>query len=248
MPALTLYRVQDSTLLLNESEEKQYTLRIHDLPIEDKPRERLLSGGPEILSIQELLSVVLNVGTKKEGVRAMTERIFKEYGEKSLMGRRDAKRLAEDLSIPLTKAVQIIACLELGRRLYARNENGAQVVRTARDVYEYLKDMRDLPKEHLRGLYLNTHYKVIHDETISIGTLDTNLIHPREVFKPALEYSAAAVILAHNHPSGETAASSADITITKQISDAGKLLGITLIDHVIITRDSFLSVPCEYVS
>ena len=120
------------------------------------------------------------------------------------------------------------------------------VVRTAEDVFEHAKDMRGLPKEHLRGIYLNAHYKVIHDEVISIGTVDTNIVHPREVFKPALEYSAAAVILAHNHPSGELEASPADVAVTRQLVEAGRMLGIPLIDHVIVTREGFRSVPGDY--
>jgi DNA repair protein RadC len=106
--------------------------------------------------------------------------------------------------------------------------------------------MRDLPKEHLRGLYLDTHYQLIHDEVISIGSLTSNIIHPREVFRPALEYSASAVILAHNHPSGVAKPSEADILITRQIVEAGKILGISLLDHVIVTKTKFESVPSDY--
>lgn len=106
--------------------------------------------------------------------------------------------------------------------------------------------MRDLPKEHLRGLYLDSHYRLIHDEVISIGSLTSNIIHPREVFRPALEYSASAVILAHNHPSGVPKPSEADLAITRQIVEAGKILGISLLDHVIVTKAKFESIPAEY--
>jgi DNA repair protein RadC len=106
--------------------------------------------------------------------------------------------------------------------------------------------MRDLPKEHLRGLYLDSHYQLIHDELISIGTLTSNIVHPREVFRPALEYSAAALILAHNHPSGIAKPSEADLAITAQIIEAGKVLGIGLLDHVIIAKNKYQSVQGEY--
>ena len=106
--------------------------------------------------------------------------------------------------------------------------------------------MRDLPKEHLRGLYLDNHYRLIHDEVISIGSLTSNIIHPREVFRPALEYSASAVILAHNHPSGIPKPSESDMAITLQIVEAGKILGIGLLDHVIITKTKFGSIPADY--
>jgi len=113
-------------------------------------------------------------------------------------------------------------------------------------VFDYVADMRALGKEHLRGLYLNNHYKVIHDEVISIGTLDANIVHPREVFRPALEYAASAVILVHNHPSGECTPSGADIAITEQLIKAGSLIGIELIDHIVVTKERFASIPASY--
>jgi DNA repair protein RadC len=184
----------------------------------------------------------LNVGTKKEGVLDMSSRIIKEYGERSIINERNPEQLAQTLDIPIGKAHQVIATIELGRRMFERNPSGAKIIRTAHDVYEYTKNMWDLPKEHLRGIYLNSHYKVIHDEIISIGTIDANIIHPREVFRPALEYAAAAVILVHNHPSGNLEPSEADIIVTKQLLQAGSLLGIDLIDHVIVSSRGFDSV------
>lgn len=222
---------------------KQYVLRVRDLPNEEKPRERLMRHGPSTLSASELLAVILTTGTTKEGVLEMSARIMREYGERSILSRPDAAGLAEELGIPETKAAQIVAVGELGRRFYQRNRAGASVIRTAADVYAYAGDMRALPKEHLRGLYLNPHYQVIHDEVLSIGTVDANLIHPREVFKPALEYSAAGVILVHNHPSGIATPSESDLTITKQVADAGRILGIDLIDHVIVTANGWASIP-----
>ncbi|HEX7651571.1 MAG TPA: DNA repair protein RadC [Candidatus Paceibacterota bacterium] len=241
----TLYAVRDNALVL-DNPAKRYVLTIHDLPAEDKPREKLMSAGPEALSLADLMAVLLTTGTRKEDVLSMANRIIKEYGEHSIKGAKKPEQLAADLDIPLIKAAQIVACVEIGRRLFSRNHSGADVVRTAEDVFEHAKDMRGLPKEHLRGIYLNAHYKVIHDEVISIGTVDTNIVHPREVFKPALEYSAAAVILAHNHPSGELEASPADVAVTRQLVEAGRMLGIPLIDHVIVTREGFRSVPGDY--
>jgi DNA repair protein RadC len=220
---------------------RDYVLTIHDLPLENKPRERLMREGASVLTVSELFAVILNVGTKKEGVMSMAHRMMKEYGEKSLLSKRTPKELAAELEIPVGKACQIIAAVELGRRLFERNPNGTKIIRNAKDVHAYAKSMAELPKEHLRGIYLNSHYKVIHDEVISIGTIDANIIHPREVFRPALEYAAAAVILVHNHPSGVLTPSEADITVTAQLVEAGKLIGIELIDHVIISRLGFSS-------
>jgi DNA repair protein RadC len=245
-PTLTrTYAMQSTSFLVDERRKgqvKSYVLTIRDLPREEKPREKLLAYGPAALSIDELLSVVLVTGTKKEGIMEMSHRIMQEYGERSVLSATDAKVLAVDLSIPVTKAAQIIACGELGRRFYRRTRNGAPVIRTAEDVYAHTADMRNFTKEHLRGLYLNSHYQLMHDETISIGTVDANIVHPREVFRPALAYAAVAVILVHNHPSGNSEPSDADIAITKQLREAGQLLGIDLIDHVVITADTFISI------
>ena len=242
---MTTYTIADTSLVLDGGE-KKYVLRIRDLPPEEKPREKLIKYGVDFLSVNELLALVLNVGTKKEGVLAMTNRLVREYGEKTIADQKDPKKIAEALDVPLVKACQIVACFELGRR-YFDNSRGTQVfVRTPKEVCEYLKEMRNLPKEHLRGIYLNSHYRIVHEEVISIGSLSANIIHPREVFKPALDYSASAVILAHNHPSGSAEASDADIAVTRQLVDAGKILGIGLLDHVIITKDGFSSVPVNY--
>ncbi len=226
--------------------ERRYHLRIRDLPNEEKPREKLLKNGLSSLSSSELLAIILGEGTKKEGILEMSSRIIKNYGEGSIMFEKDPKKMAENFDIPIGKAMQILACAELGRRFFQKNDSALPVVRTARQVFEYVKDMQNLSKEHLRGIYLNSHYKVIHDEVVSIGTVDGSMIHPREVFKPAIERSAVALILVHNHPSGEAIPSEADIAITKQLIEAGRLLGVDLIDHVIVTKDAFVSIPAEY--
>lgn len=222
---------------------KRYVLKIKDLPIDERPREKMLKCGPSVLSISELLAVILNTGTRKESVMEICRRVMKDYGEGNIMSQKNPATLASDMDIPIVKASQIVACAELGRRFFQKNDFGAPVVRTAREIFDYVKDMRGLSKEHLRGIYLNAHYKVIHDEVISIGTVDTNLVHPREVFKPAIEYSAAAVILVHNHPSGDAEPSENDILVTEKLVKAGKILGIDLIDHIIVTRGDFFSIP-----
>ncbi|MEI7709096.1 MAG: DNA repair protein RadC [bacterium] len=225
---------------------KRYHLKIRDLPIEDKPREKLLKHGVGALTLSELLAVVLNTGTKKEGVLEMSLRVIKDYGEGGIMSQKNPTALSKDLDIPIGKSLQIVASAELGRRFFEKNTASLPTIRTASEVYEYVKDMHSLSKEHLRGIYLNAHYKVIHNEIISIGTVDANIIHPREVFKPAVEHCAVALILVHNHPSGVTSPSEADLSITSQLVAAGKLLGVDLIDHVIVTKDSFASVPVLY--
>lgn len=242
MNVASYYKLKDQNLIL-DGEGKEYHLKIRDLPNEDKPREKMLTYGVGALSASELMAVLLGNGSKKEGVLEMSERIVKEYGEGAILNETDPKVLSKNFGIPIVKSMQIVACAELGRRFFQKSELALPVIRTAKAVYEYVHDMHNLSKEHLRGIYLNAHYKVIHSEIISIGTVDANIIHPREVFKPALSYSAVALILVHNHPSGELTPSKADIEVTNQIVQAGKLLGVHLIDHVIVTKDSFISVP-----
>lgn len=237
------YAIRDFSRILDRSsngDSSAYT--IHDLPNEDKPRQKLIKSGPEALSTRELLAVILNTGTTREDVVEMSNRIIREYGEKSILSERDPEKISLDLMIPLVKACQIVAVGEIGRRYFEKNRSGYTTIRNAKDVYDYLQDMRNLPKEHLSGLYLNSHNKIIRDEVISIGTINSNIIHPREVFHPAIESNSAAVILAHNHPSGEVQASAEDIEITLELVQAGKILGISVLDHVIITAQGYSSI------
>lgn len=243
MHALTLaqpYRFADMDHLVSEGD-TPYILRVRDLPMEDKPREKLLSAGPGSLTHVELMAILLGVGTRKEEVMAMANRILREYGERAIVTERNPQRLADSLDIPLAKACQIVASFELGRRSYQNKAGRPVFVRTATQAFEHLKSMGHLQKEQLRGLYVNSRYQVIHEEIISIGTLTANLVHPREVFQPALEYNAVAVIVAHNHPSGTLEASRDDIEATEQLRVAGQVLGIELLDHLIIAGDTFVS-------
>lgn len=236
-------KVMDSS---SDQAERQYVYRLRDLPEAEKPREKLIARGASSLSIAELVAVLLNTGTVKEDVLTMASRIIREYGEKSFASFDNPQRLADELSVPIVKACQIVASSELGRRFYKRPGGRNVSVRNAKDVSNYVRDMHDLPKEYLRGIYVNNYHRVVHDEVLSMGTLDANLIHPREVFKPAIEYGASAVILVHNHPSGVVTASSADIEITNQIAEAGKIIGIALIDHVVVGKGKYASVPAIY--
>lgn len=233
--------VADSGIL-----EKTYVLRIRDMPSEDKPREKLFKYGPETLSTTELIAIILNTGTKKEDVLTMAARVVREYGERVLTAHTDCQKLATELDIPPVKAAQVVACAELGRRFFQKSRTGLSMLRTGKDVYQYTREMQFLPKEYLRGIYLNTHYRVIHDEVISIGTIDTNIIHPREVFKPAIEYNAAAIILVHNHPSGIVKPSQADETVTKQLIEVSRVIGIPIIDHIIVGKEKFSSIEAVY--
>ncbi len=236
------YAIKSNNITM-KIKDREYVLKVKDLPENKKPREKLIKHGPTLLEANELLAVILKVGTKKEEVLQMSSRIFKEYGEKTIISQTDPKELVNSLDIPLDKACQIVACFELGKRFFQKLSKGGPItIRNAKQAFEHLTDMRNLNKEHFRGLYLNSRYRLIHDEIISIGTLTANVVHPREVFKPALFYSAVAVIVAHNHPSGSLKPTESDIKVTNTLIESGKILGINLLDHIIIGKNKYKSI------
>lgn len=236
---MTPYKLRDSDCLTGKN--RSYTLRIRDLAKEEKPREKMWQQGVNELSSAELLAIILNSGNKKEGVLELSHRVLKEYGSSGLISQTKPEKLATDAKISPIKACQIVACFELGRRFFQKKPHGSITIRASWQAFNHLKEMSSLKKENFRGLYLNSHYQLIHDEVISIGTLTSGLVHPREVFRPALEYGAVAVIVAHNHPSGSLKATTADKETTKQLKQAGSILGIDLLDHLIIAKNKFFS-------
>lgn len=222
-----------------------YQLRFRDLPDEFKPREKLIMNGPEALKNHELLAALLGSGSTRENVIELSKRLIKEYGSRALAQERSVRRLRETLGVGSKKACQIVAAFELGRRFFEEPRKKAPVILAAEDAYEYLKEMAKFTREHFRGLYLNTRGRVIRDEIISIGSLNMSVVHPREVFLPAVEFSAAAVILAHNHPSGDPTPSEEDLAITQQMLEAGRVMNIEVFDHIIIGDDSYVSLQKE---
>ena len=242
-PASSRYTLVDHDFVMfDENSEHQYVLRVKDLPSDEKPREKLLQLGAKHLALSELIAILWGVGTKKEELLTMAQRLTKEYGEKALLAEASPQKLADALNIPLTKACQVVVGFELGRRFYANQAGKPIYVRTARQAHQYLRGMAHSKKEQLRGLYLNSRYQVIHDEVISVGTLTSNIVHPREVFQPAIEHGAIAIIIGHNHPSGAIEPTNADIIVTEQLIRAGKLLGIELLDHLVLAENKFISV------
>lgn len=240
----TRYRYTDTESIIGEGSPavQRYVLRVKDRAEDEKPREKLLAAGPQSLAVSELVAILLGVGTKKEEVMTMATRILKEYGERAIVNETNPQRLADALQIPLPKACQIVASFELGRRFFEQRAGKAVFISTAQQAFDYLRDMGTMKKEQLRGLYLNSRYQVIHEEVISVGSVTSNIVHPREVFQPAIEYGAAAVIIAHNHPSGKLDATMADIEATERLLVASKILGIDLLDHLIIAGNEYESI------
>lgn len=234
------YKIKDHNLIINRN--KKYNIvAVRDRAEDDKPREKMLKSGVESLSSAELLAIILNSGTKKEEVLNMAHRILKEYGKNAIINEKNPNNLEKEFGLPLVKSCQIVACFELGRRFFKEEKTGTITIRNAKQAFEHLKDMTKLNKENFRGLYLNSRYKLIHSETISVGTIDASIIHPREVFHPAIEHSASAIIVAHNHPSETLKATTEDLEVTKKLQEAGDLLGIEVLDHLIISKNKFIS-------
>jgi len=218
---------------------KSYTLRIRDLPEEKKPREKLRKYGPASLKNYELMAVILGKGTRREGILELSKRIMSQYGDQAVLSQGDVDTLEKVLSLSPVQACQVAAAFELGKRLFGRSTE--VFLRSPEEVFEYAKDMARLKKEHLRGLYLDTRNKLIRDEVIAIGTLNASLAHPREIFHPAIDSHAAAILLVHNHPSGDPSPSKDDIELTKQVHEASKILDIEVLDHVIIGSQNYSS-------
>jgi len=218
-----------------------YVIPLREMEEAERPRERLLRFGPDALKNYELLAIILNTGYRRESVLDLAQRIVQEYGSKAIAEERSVERLMSILGLPPVKACQVVATFELGRRLYLEEPGRVPALRTPEEVHRYVKEMEGLAKEEFRGLYLNARNKVIHDEIISIGTLTANLVHPREVFRPAFEYGCAAIIVVHNHPSGDPAPSEEDISLTRQLVQVSRIMGIEVLDHVIIGKGSFVS-------
>jgi DNA repair protein RadC len=189
-------------------------------------------------SLIELLAGVLQ--STVENPHSVAERLLRAHGRKGLVSIRDAKELARENKLPIDVAEQLIRIFALGRRLFS--ESTELEIHGPEDAYHYLApEMAHLTREHFRGLYLNVKGGLVVDEVISIGTLTSALVHPREVFGPAVEKHCHSVLIAHNHPSGDPTPSSEDIRLTRELAEAGRLLNIELLDHIIIGHDSYSS-------
>lgn len=211
---------------------------IKNIPKIDRPREKLIQYGPEKLSNSELLALLLRSGNKEINAIELARKILKKFGAKELpnLNFKDLKKIP---GLGPAKACEIVACFELGKRLL--KDKKAQIFLTPKEIWEELRDLRNHKKEHFVIFYLDSRNQEIKRETISIGSLNANLVHPREVFEPAVRNLAAQIILAHNHPSGDPTPSEDDLEITKRLIESGKILGIEVIDHIIVAKNNFFS-------
>lgn len=213
---------------------------IRDLPRHERPREKMLRYGPDVLSDAELLALVFRTGTRECGALALANQVLSRSGKEGLLSA-DPQELAALKGVGPAKACELCACVELGRRLFQGKKTELRRILSPRDVFEELKDIRSSRKEHFVVFFLDARNQQIRREIISVGTVNASLVHPREVFEPAVRHTAVQVIVAHNHPSGDKEPSAEDIDVNKRLVAAGALLGIQIIDHVIVTSCEFLS-------
>jgi len=219
-----------------------FMYKIKDMPIAERPRERLLKLGTKSLSTTELLAILFRFGYLNQSAIDIAKTLLSQLNNVSELREKTVKELMNVRGIGVTKAISILAAIELGERVLSNSEERIQIS-SPNDVYQYVKyDMLHLEQEVLIAIYLDVKTNVIAKKQIFKGGLNQSLIHPREVFKYAVKYSAYSLILVHNHPSGDPTPSKQDIEVTKRFQQAGKLLQIELLDHVIVTNNNYLSI------
>jgi len=220
---------------------------VHDLPLGERPRERLLKLGSEALSAQEILAVILGRGTKGESVMMTSQKLLSRFGNLKGVANASVEELVQTSGIGLAKATQIKAALELSRRLEAdTGQTPRPILRSPEDVVaEVRSQLKGKKKEHFLVLCLDTRNRLANRRLVSMGSLDTSIVHPREVFKEAVSSCAASVIFAHNHPSGDPEPSKEDIELTKRLARAGEIVGIDVLDHIIVCDEGFVSLKAK---
>lgn len=215
---------------------------IRDVHEADRPRERLIQQGAQSLSNQELIAILLRTGTREESVLHLANRVLLYFEQLHELKHATIEEIVSIKGIGEVKATQLLAAVELGRRLAQKQVNDRFTIRSPHDAAAFLMpDMTSLTQEHFVTVFLNTKNQVIHRQTIFIGSLNASIVHPREVFREAVKRSAASIICAHNHPSGVPTPSPEDIEVTKRLQEAGYIIGIDLVDHIIIGDHQFVS-------
>lgn len=218
------------------------TFKIMDLPQNERPRERLLKYGSQSLSNSELIAIILGTGSKSENVLHLSNRILKQCGGLNGLLTLTPEEFMTLKGIGKAKATQIIAVGELARRFKAYKSGEVYIIKSPRDVAGLVMDEMSLfNKEHLRLIMLNTKNKVIACKDVSIGNINSAIVHPREIFCEAIKKSSASIIICHNHPSGDCTPSLEDINVTKRLKRCSEILGINLLDHLIIGHGNYIS-------
>ena len=218
---------------------------IKDLPVDERPRERLIKYGVESLSLQELLSLIFGRGVKGESVVNISQKLISTFGSLDQLSEASIEELKKTKGLGLAKACQLKACFEISRRLVkeeSSNKNKSVIVKSPKDIFPLFKEkIINFHKEYFMVVSLDSRNKIISIDIVSIGTLNSSLIHPRETFEIAIKNHAAGIIICHNHPSGELKPSKDDLIVTNNLVRSGQLLGIEIADHLIISKKNYFS-------
>ncbi len=213
------------------------------MPKEERPRERLCEDGVESLSNEELLAILLRTGSKDESVIDLSKRVLYHLDHLEDLKKMSVHELLTIKGIKLAKAATVIAAIELGRRLAKQGQPKRVKITASADIYHALSaEIGHLEQEHFYALYLNVKGEVIQKVMVFKGTVNQTLIHPREIFKQAIRLASTAVIFCHNHPTGDSSPSKADLVATEKLIDAAQILGIDVVDHVIIGHHEYFSI------
>jgi DNA repair protein RadC len=213
-------------------------MRIKDLYKGDRPREKLIKYGASRLSTSELLAIIIGTGVKDHNVLEVSKKVISSFFLKDYENI-NIKDLINIKGVGIMNVCRILACLEFSKRIF--NKTVDKIIYSPENIWDNLKDVRNSRKEHFYVFCLDSRNQIIKRELISIGILNASIVHPREVFEPAIRNLAAQIILSHNHPSQDVNPSEEDIALTKRLVEAGKLLGIDIIDHVIVSKDKYFS-------
>ena len=215
-------------------------VKIKDLPKHKRPREKLSEKGAENLSDAELLAILIRTGRAGKSALDIAKETLKKHPLSELLSV-TKDELTRIKGLENTKAITIKAALELGQRAVGSFNNFLPILDCPKAIVAQLTDLRGKQKEYFLALYLNARNQMIHKDTISVGTLTSSLVHPREVFEPAIRHFASSVVIAHNHPSNNSEPSAEDIKLTENLIQAGKILDIDLLDHIIVTNNGYTS-------
>jgi len=215
---------------------------LNEFPVEERPRERMQAHGPEMLSNAELLAILLRTGSRGCSALGLAEQVLHRFGSLQSLIDADLQELVEMTGIGLAKAAQLKAAIELGRRVARTGPQVRPEFSEPSAAARYMMDrMRFLRKEHFVVLHLDAKNRLLGEEVVSVGSLTASIVHPREIFKTALKKSAASIICLHNHPSGDPAPSREDVEVTSRLVEAGQILGIDVLDHIIMGENSYFS-------
>lgn len=215
---------------------------IKDIPVNERPRERLVKYGVKNISNEELISIILKTGTKEKSVKELSNMILSKYSDISNLKELEIQDIMKIKGIGKVKAIELIASIELGRRVYVDKNIDELKIKGSIDVYNYFNDLlKDKKQEHFYAVYLDNKKKVITKRLLYIGTINGSVAHPREIFKTAYLVSASFIICVHNHPSGDPTPSNEDIVFTNKLIEIGKLNNIPVLDHIVIGRNCYYS-------